>query len=116
MSWDDGDEFREAEEKREAPAALRSKELLCCAEQQLYPIAAELGSLRDKLAAANEPTCAWEIDQTLRALAETVRAIRRAKLNEPLPSLEDVQKIYRDMAAQEPKQHNIHADIPNVKI
>lgn len=28
MSWDDGDEFREAEEKREAQAALCSKELL----------------------------------------------------------------------------------------
>jgi hypothetical protein len=29
MSWDAGDEFREAEEKREAEAALRSKDLLC---------------------------------------------------------------------------------------
>ena len=28
MSWDDGDEFREAEARREAEAALRSKELL----------------------------------------------------------------------------------------
>jgi hypothetical protein len=86
--------------------AVRSGDLLCCVEKQLYPIAAELGSLRDKLAAANEPRCAWEIEQTLRALAEAVRTIQRAKLNEPLPSVEDIQKIYRDAAGQETKQHN----------
>lgn len=78
-----------------APAAVACMELLCCVEQELYPIAAKLGELRDKLVAANETLCAWEIEQTLRALSEACRATRRAKLNEPLPTVEDVQAIYR---------------------
>lgn len=79
-----------------------SGELLCCVEQELYLIAAKLGELRDKLAAANETLCAWEIEQTLRALSEACRATRRAKLNEPLPTVEDVQAIYRQYG----EQHN----------
>jgi hypothetical protein len=72
-----------------------SADLLVNAEKELYTIASGLGALRDKLAYAAQSQAAWEIEQTLRALREAVRAINRAKVNEPLPSVEDVQEIYR---------------------
>lgn len=72
-----------------------SKALLDSVESELYRIAAKLGELRDKCAEPPYGACAWEISQTMRALGIAVDAVKRTRNPQPLPTLEDVQAIYR---------------------
>lgn len=72
-----------------------SDEVLDRVKDELYRVAAKLGELRDQLSDPPYGACAWEINQTLRAISIAVDVVKRTKQNDPLPSLEDVQRIYR---------------------
>lgn len=71
-------------------------------KSELYQIAAKLGQLRDSISDPRYGSCSHEIGQTMRALGIAVDAIKRTQKNEPLPSLEDVQRIYRQNERAEP--------------
>lgn len=82
------------EPKSELAPVTGSDDLLDRVKGELYRVAAKLGELRDDLSTTHH-ACAWEISQTMRALGIAVETIERTKRNDPLPSVEEVQRIYR---------------------
>ncbi len=69
--------------------------LLNSAQEDLWEIRAKLCKLQEKLAPFPYGACAHEISQTLRCLGIAEDQIKRTRNPKPLPTLEEVQAIYK---------------------
>lgn len=70
--------------------------LLSEVESELVPVFAKLHELRDRCEAGKEARIAWEIAQGIRCLNECVVLIQLYRSGVELPTLQDIQRIYKE--------------------